>query len=400
MDHACSSHDHPSYAASSVHPALASPHTFETYTQALCEHLTEQLATPFKPSLPFRGELPATVQLLGERLGLDWADMQAIALATAPHLDPEVACLYGVIADTDNAPIGLSREVLAYMTGQSLFQLEHSYGALLLGSAKSLRMGLLGFKQGLFVPTPQLRSCLAGRSTLPDDMTYWAEHMTPIATGPIMDDLQWTTIERVRLRWSSDRLPPLTVIYGPSGVGRTMTATYIANARPMDLITVDLKHAPPEANAYTLEREALWLGAALLLRVPSSGLDERWRHQLHNLLQSQVPLMISADPGCHLGLSTTARSFVRIDLDRPSLAVRQRLWRHYLPRRVRQKGLTDETLAVRFGGVGRDIVRLARMAMDEAGVRGAPGSRPQVTLELLSSLVHKLQSGGLSGLGR
>ncbi|MEL6182962.1 MAG: hypothetical protein AAFS10_28660, partial [Myxococcota bacterium] len=84
------------------------------------------------------------MQFLGERLGLTEVDMQAIALATAPHLDPEVACLYGVIADTDNAPIGLSREVLAFITSSNFFELEHSYGALLLGTAKSLRMSAAG----------------------------------------------------------------------------------------------------------------------------------------------------------------------------------------------------------------------------------------------------------------
>ncbi|MEL6178781.1 MAG: ATP-binding protein [Myxococcota bacterium] len=343
-------------------------------------------------------ELPEEIVGMGERLGLSRAEQELLALVLAPHYSRDIACIYGMMAQYDG-PMGLTRDVLAAVYGVSLLQLERLREAALKADGVLHRMELFCTEGSHYLPSEALRSLLNGREELQGRLAAFAEWRPSSRQQPILPAELDGPLALLKRSWRTSALPPLTCLVGRLGSGRTMIAAQLAHQRELSLIVVHLDQVPEGFDFKALEREALWLGAALMLRAHNPAALDRWAKSIIELNHGQVPVMLGLEHGPSRAFHVQAHAFARLDVPMPNAPTRTKLWAYYLPTQVRVEGLSDERLAFRFRGTGGDIARLARLALDEAMIGLSPTGVPKVSLEQLQRLTHTLLAGRLSGLG-
>lgn len=385
----------------SEQPYVASDHaehiqTFLDHLQTWLHHKaagdTGQQFTAFPPEA-----IPYPVVYIGGRLGLCAFEQRLIAYVLAAYYDDRVFNLYGLLMGSDEG-CGLTLKVMALLSGHQPASLHLTYGHLMGEYSPLRRMRLLDVQEGQFWPSDVLLDMLVGRSTLDPTLGLWAHHWSWPLERPILDRRVCEELEALAGLWSSQSLPgPLTWLIGPSGSGRTLIASQLSRGAGLGLLKVDVDSLPDGFDLRLFEREALWLGAALLFRVGGQVGLERLATQADELSQGQVPFLVSLerDPGDKLIVGS--RSIAQLHLQAPERPIRERLWAHYLPQHVREPSLSDEVLAFHFRGTGAHIHNLARVALDRAQQSGQ--RQPQVSLGMLMSL-NQQQRGRLSGLGQ
>jgi hypothetical protein len=297
-------------------------------------------------------------------------------------------------------PCGLTREVLAALTSDPLDAVERRFAPLLLSSGLPARLGLIEQENGELRPTAALRAYLAGRRELPHLYAPFLKHVQARGPALVLDEDAERAFSWARGAWAQsaeDHQPaPLTYLVGPSGSGRTLAAQALAQARGQSLLVVRWEQVPTSLDWLVIVREARWLGASVLLRAEEEGPPLRWRAHLQCLLDHDLNLLISLARAAHME-AASCRATAWVELPKPSHAVRARLWRLYLPARRRASGLTDDALAFRFRGTGRDIAQLARQALDDAAFRGE--TPPQVSLDALCACAQRRSLSNLRRLG-
>jgi hypothetical protein len=224
---------------------------------------------------------------------------------------------------------------------------------------------------------------------------------------------------RVREEWGFKGAAGISVLFsGSPGVGKTMSATVIANALSLSIYEIDLSQVMSKWVGETEKNlaevfDAAEPGHVVLLfneadslfgkrTADASSANDRYANLEVNYLLQRLERfgglsILTTNLTKSIDLAFRRRFAYDVQFTFPSVDIRERLWRRAFPARAATQGIRHRELAERFELSGGYIkVAVERAAFLAAG-RGEP-----ITMAILNDTVERMyrERGKLSAMGR
>jgi hypothetical protein len=224
---------------------------------------------------------------------------------------------------------------------------------------------------------------------------------------------------RVREEWGFKGAAGISVLFsGSPGVGKTMSATVIANALSLSIYEIDLSQVMSKWVGETEKNlaevfDAAEPGHVVLLfneadslfgkrTTDASSANDRYANLEVNYLLQRLERfgglsILTTNLTKSIDLAFRRRFAYDVQFTFPSVDIRERLWRRAFPARAATQGIRHRELAERFELSGGYVkVAVERAAFLAAG-RGEP-----ITMQILIDTVERMyrERGKLSAMGR
>ncbi len=361
-------------------------------------------------------------------------EIDALVCIVAPEIEPRIGWMYQNLQPGNGQPWA-SRALI-----QELLALEPDQSGLLqaaLAPGSRLRRARL-IRDAADDPYHPLRaeawlaSRLQGIETAPavpvgatrvENVADWDDLVLPPDRLAMLEEyLLWVQHrERVVEEWGGASLGgPVALFSGPSGTGKTLAASVLANALGWPLYRVDLGrlvskyigeteknlnalfdslHGQPAVLQFD-EADALFARRGEVKEARDRYANMEVSHLLSRIEQHRGPCILTTNLRKQIDSAFTRRFQMIVEFPRPDAAARVRLWRRLLPPRAPLSPRVDPELlghgvVLTGGGIRNAALHAAYLAARD----GTPIDLPHVALGVWRELGKESGEAGPSALG-